>query len=240
MLDNEDEYEYARWHGTLLAWALFAVPVGVNVFARRVLPGLEIVGGVTHAVFFVVWIVVLVSLAPKSEAQSVFETNSFGLSGWDNEGVQWCVGLLSAVFPLGGFDGVLHMSKSLFMFFFQYTFLTRIGDEVKDAPRKVPLSMIYGLAINGAMAFIFMLALLFCLGDPETTLNTPTGYPIIQVAYSATGSKAATIVLCSFIIWNGMIAMFSSLASVSRLTWAFARDKGLPFSSFFSLVSYLS
>ena len=38
------------------------------------------------------------------------------------------------------------------------------------------------------------------------------------------------------VIFNGMIAMFSSLASVSRLTWAFARDKGLPFSSFFGQV----
>lgn len=45
-----------------------------------------------------------------------------------------------------------------------------------------------------------------------------------------------TIVLMSFIIFNGMVAMFSSLASVSRLTWAFARDHGLPFSDFFGRV----
>lgn len=98
--------------------------------------------------------------------------------------------------------------------------------------------MVLGLAINGAMSLSFMITLLFCLGDPEVALSTPTGYPIIQIAYGATGSRAATIVLCSFIVWNGMIAMFSSLASVSRLTWAFARDHGLPFSKFFGYVGH--
>jgi choline transport protein len=114
--------------------------------------------------------------------------------------------------------------------------LITVGDEVKDAEKKVPLSMVLGLAINGAMSLSFMITLLFCLGDLETALNTPTGYPIIQIAYGATGSHAATVVLCSFIVFNGMIAMFSSLASVSRLTWAFARDNGLPFSRFFGYV----
>ena len=96
--------------------------------------------------------------------------------------------------------------------------------------------MLYGLTINGAMALSFMICILYCLGDPETALNTPTGYPIIQVIFGATGSKTVTIVFMSFIIFNGMVAMFSSLASVSRLTWAFARDHGLPFSDFFGRV----
>ena len=61
--------------------------------------------------FFIAWVVTLVCLAPRSTPEFVFQTNSFGLSGWTSEGVQWCVGLLSAVFPLGGFDGVLHMSE---------------------------------------------------------------------------------------------------------------------------------
>lgn len=36
--------------------------------------------------------------------------------------------------------------------------------------------------------------------------------------------------------WNGLVALFSSLASVSRLTWAFAKDRGLPFPDFFGRV----
>lgn len=111
-----------------------------------------------------------------------------------------------------------------------------LGDEVKDASRKVPLAMVYSVIINGAMAWAFTITILFCLGDYETALETPTGYPIIQVVYGATGSRAATTAMICFLLFNGLVAMFTALASVSRLVWAFARDKGLPFSDFFGLV----
>ena len=40
--------------------------------------------------------------------------------------------------------------------------------------------------------------------------------------------------MMAMIIYLGMMVLFSTLTSVSRLTWAFARDKGLPFSKFFA------
>ena len=111
------------------------------------------------------------------------------------------------------------------------------GDEVKDPSRKVPQSMVLSIVINGAMAFAFMITILFTLGDPETALATPTGYPIFQVLYGATKSKAGTTILVACILWNGMVSLFSCLASISRLSWAFARDRGLPFPQFFGYVS---
>lgn len=242
LIFNDETYVPQRWQGTLLAWAVLAVPVLVNIFARRLLPSIEVIGGITHIVFFIAWIAVLVTLAPRSSAEFVFESSVFGLSGWSNEGVQWCVGLLSAVFPLGGFDGVLHVSdptistdflSSDLCSFLLFTLACRshlssndsqMSDEVKNAPRKVPQAMMYSLLIGGAMQLGFMITILFCLGPVETALETPTGYPIIQVMYGATKNKAATIVMLVFVLFNGMVAMFSSLASVSRLTWAFGKQ----------------
>ena len=97
--------------------------------------------------------------------------------------------------------------------------------------------MVLSIVINGGMALAFMIAILFTLGDPETALATPTGYPIIQVLYGATKSKAGTTVIMACLLWNGLISLFSSLASISRLSWAFARDHGLPFPEFFGYVS---
>lgn len=233
---NHDEYIVQRWHGTLIAWGVLAIPVSINILARRVLPTIEVMGAITHISFFIVFVVTLAVLAPRSPASFVFGTNVFGLSGWENQTVQWCIGLISATFPLGGFDGVLHMSKSLNLLLVS-KLTKRSGDEVKDASKKVPLAMVYSVTINGIMAFAFMITVLFCLGDFETALTTPTGYPIIQVVYGATGSKAATTAMTCFIFFNGLVSMFSSLASVSRLTWAFARDKGLPFSNFIGAVN---
>ena len=112
-----------------------------------------------------------------------------------------------------------------------------IGAEVKNAERRVPQSMVTSVLINGAMSFAFIICLLFTLGDLEAALSSPTGYPIIEVLSQATNSNAGTTVLMSFLIFSGIIALFSSLASVSRLVWAFARDGGLPFPKFFSYVS---
>ena len=97
--------------------------------------------------------------------------------------------------------------------------------------------MITTILVNGLLLFSFMICLMFTLGDVDKALNTPTGYPIIEVVFEATKSHAATTMMMCFIIFTGILALFSTLASVSRLVWAFARDRGLPFSDFFAYVS---
>jgi choline transport protein len=99
---NNDSYIPERWHGTLLTWACIAIPLMFNIFARRALPPLEIIGGIAHLVFFVVVVVVLVVLSPRSSADFVFTQSVSDLSGWNKAGVSWCLGLISATFPLGG------------------------------------------------------------------------------------------------------------------------------------------
>ena len=104
---NNDNYVPERWHGTLLTWTCIAIPLLFNIFARRALPALEIIGGIAHIVFFVVVVVVLVVLSPRSTADFVFTKSISDLSGWNNPGVSWCIGLISAAFPLGGTATIL-------------------------------------------------------------------------------------------------------------------------------------
>ncbi|EON66704.1 hypothetical protein W97_05950 [Coniosporium apollinis CBS 100218] len=117
------------------------------------------------------------------------------------------------------FDGVIHLS-----------------DEITDAPRKVPRAMMWAVVLNAIMALGFVIAMLFCIGDVDAVTNTPTGYPIIAIYYQATKSKAATNVLVAMISLLQCISLFGVYASVSRLAWTFAKDKGLPFSDFFARV----
>ena len=97
--------------------------------------------------------------------------------------------------------------------------------------------MVLGVAINGFLALAFIITVLFTLGDLETALQTPTGYPIIEVFYQATKAKGAATLLMSLTIFNGIVSTFNGLASTTRLTWVFAKDHGLPFSHFFGYVS---
>jgi choline transport protein len=97
--------------------------------------------------------------------------------------------------------------------------------------------MFLSVAINSVFAFAFTLCLLYCLGNYQAVSTSPTGLPIIEVYYEATKSVKATNFFVAMIFIMYMIGNFNIIASVSRLTWAFARDNGLPFSKFFSYVS---
>lgn len=96
--------------------------------------------------------------------------------------------------------------------------------------------MIIAVTFNSIMQFAFMVTVMFCIGDVDEVVNTPTLLPIIEVYYQATQSKAATNILVFMIAFILFISLFNIFASVSRLTWAFARDNGLPFSRTFSYV----
>jgi choline transport protein len=69
-------------------------------------------------------------------------------------------------------------------------------------------------------------------------LHTNFNYPIIQIFYQATNSVPAATAMMCLIIVIGLTSSIGVVASVSRLTWAFARDGGLPFSKFFAHVRF--
>lgn len=113
-----------------------------------------------------------------------------------------------------------------------------MSEEVKNAPKVVPKAMVLALVINGVAAWVFLIALLYTMGSLDDALNTPYGYPITQIFFElAGGSPAGTNALMSFQIMTGFLSLFGTMASVSRLIWAFARDKGLPYSDFWAYVS---
>ena len=118
-----------------------------------------------------------------------------------------------------GFDGAVHMSE-----------------EVRNPAVVIPRILVHSVLINGGLAFALVLVLLFCIGNVDAALNTSFQYPIIQIFYQATGSVGAATAMMCLIVVIGLTSSIGVVASVSRLTWAFARDGGLPYSSFFAHV----
>ncbi|KKK16917.1 amino acid permease [Aspergillus rambellii] len=215
---NHPEYNPQRWHGTLLMWAVMLFSFSMNVFAVQILPLLQLFGGLMHVVIFIVLVVPLVLLSPRSTARFVF-TDLLNQGGWSSDGVSWCLGMLTVTYCFTGFDGAIHMSE-----------------EVRNPARVIPRILIQTIAINGTLAFVFTLVLLFCIGDVSNVLHTSTGFPIIAIFHQTTGSVRATTVMQLTITILGFVSNIAVVASVSRLTWAFARDGGLPYSKFFAKV----
>ncbi|KAF2183460.1 amino acid transporter [Zopfia rhizophila CBS 207.26] len=214
---NYPDYESQRWHTSLVMCASIIFPLLFNLYFRKLLSAFELFGGILHIVLFIAMIVVLAVGGQKSSSEFVFKTLTNNVSGWENSGVAWGLGLLTVTFSVTGFDSVLHMS-----------------DEVKKVKTRVPQSIILACTVNSVMLFAFVTVLLFFIGPLDAISTAPL--PLIYVIYNSTHSKAATNTLIALIALIIFLAAFNIFASVSRLVWVFARDKGLPFSEFFSYV----
>jgi choline transport protein len=120
-----------------------------------------------------------------------------------------------------GADGAIHMCE-----------------EVENPEVEVPKSLVLSICINGFLGIGMMLIMLFCIGDVQDALTSPTGFPFIQIFQQALpNSTAFTTGLASLLLILLVSAVVAVTAAASRVTWAFARDDGLPGSSYLKKAS---
>lgn len=227
---NYDDYVFQRWRGTLLYWGILVISAFVNIKGSRLLSLIEYLSLAFHVGAFLAVLVVICVVSPtKHDAKFVF-TETINSSGWSHDGIAWCVGLLSGcyvligknpsfytwklleidtLFAVPGYDGAIHLSE-----------------EMRNPRIDIPTAMIGTIIINGTMGFGFLVAVLFCMGDMDSTLNTRTGYPIIQIFWNITGNVHSATALCCTVVIMAGLASIPLLMSASRMLWVLARDKG--------------
>jgi len=110
-----------------------------------------------------------------------------------------------------------------------------MSEEIEDAGKTVPRAMLGSYILNGALGLVFLISYMFTMVDVQAALGDATGYPHIWVFSQAvsSGGVVALNVIPTMLIFAGTL---SFNLSTSRQTWAFARDKGLPFSSWMERV----
>lgn len=94
------------------------------------------------------------------------------------------------------------------------------------------------ITINGLLGFGMIIAMLYSATDIDAAVETPTGYPFMEIFYQATGSINGTAGMASLIVLMTLSATVGVIASTSRMLWAFARDNAMPFSSTLSKVRF--
>jgi choline transport protein len=205
-------YVVEGWHTACMMIAMLFLFGAVNSvrWTFRIVPWLELVAGVLHVALFVVFIVVLFVMGQRNTPDYMFFYTDIS-SGWDsNPYISWHLGALSCVGSFISLDGAVHMSE-----------------EVRLAKRAVPRALFWGLVLNGAMAYVMVIALLSAMGPLDEELAYAP-YPASVVLMRATNSTAATTAMISGIFIISACSALGCVASVSRLTWAWARDGGLP------------
>lgn len=73
-----------------------------------------------------------------------------------------------------------------------------------------------------------LIAILYCIGDIEAALSTPTEYPFIEIFTYATRSIGGGTVVSTLTVAMFGLCTVSTLASASRQLWAFASDNAVP------------
>jgi amino acid transporter len=110
-----------------------------------------------------------------------------------------------------------------------------MAEEVRDAARYVPMSLFWSYFGNSIMGIIFLATFLFAIDDIPAAINSETGYPFLYV-FTGVLTPAGTNALSIIVLLLVSAANISFGASTARQTFAFARDHGLPFSTWIAAV----
>lgn len=157
VLDYPD-YSGTQWQGTLLTWSVITGCIFVNVIIPSWLPRFEVFILVFHLAGFIAILVTLLVMTPElGSTASVWQT-SLNEGNWPTQGLSYCIGFMGNVATFVGADASVHLAE-----------------EVSDAALNIPRAILGGMLINGAVGFAMMITLLYCLGDVQAVLDTPTG-----------------------------------------------------------------
>jgi len=235
---NNPAYVPERWHTTLLMWAVVLVSFIQNIWGIKLLPAFEMFAGGMHVLLFLALFVVMLVMGRNASADYVF-TGFVNETGWENKSIAWFIGLLPCIWCIVGTSGTptacLWVGRNK-LIFAGFDGAIHLSEETQRSAHVIPKVIVNTVLINGSMAWVFMLLCLFSISDVPAVLGTPTGYPLIEIMQQATRSRKGATAILAFTLSITFAAMFGTLASVSRLTWAFARDDGLPFSAYFKHV----
>jgi choline transport protein len=198
------------WQLVLFYWASLLFAIIVNTRISKLLPKIETLILVLHVTGYFAILIPLVYFAPHSDAEVVF-TTFLNEGNWPTTGLAFMVGVIGPAFSLLGADGAVHMSE-----------------EISRPAQNVPWAMVIGILLNGSLGLGMLIAALFCLGDLDTVLSTPTGYPFMAIFQQAVGDVYGALTMSALITIMNICATISFVATASRMTWSFARDRGVP------------
>lgn len=211
-------YAPQRWHQFLMYIGYNVVAFVINAFMGMLLPLVNKASFIWSVLGFVIICITVLACAAPNYSSGAFVFREFiNDTGWP-DGIAWLLGLLQGGLALVGYDATAHMIE-----------------EIPNATKEGPKIMIACVAMGLGTGLIFQIVLLFVAGDVDQVISSPAG-PILQILYNATNSKAGAICLLMFPLGCLLFTTTALATTSSRMTFAFARDRGLPFSRFFAKI----
>lgn len=206
-------YTIERWHTVLVTYLIAILCSMVNIYCPHLLDRISRFMLFWNIFSFVVVIITILAANDHKQPASFVFTDFQNATGF-SAGFAAVLGLLQSAFGMCCYEAPAHMTE-----------------EMKHASKEAPKAMVLAVYMGAITGLIFLIAICFCVGDPDTIASTPTLVPLIQILYDSTGSVVGSCFLSSMIVVIALVASNALLAESSRSLFAFARDHGLPFSS---------
>jgi amino acid transporter len=106
-------------------------------------------------------------------------------------------------------------------------------EETKKADVAGAWGMISAVVVSIIAGWFVLVAFFLGIHDYQTTVNTPTGFPVTQILLDNFGRELTVFFMCLLLV----ACWFCGLASVttnSRMIYAFSRDRAMVSTIFFS------
>jgi amino acid transporter len=176
--------------------------------------GIKIVGWLNDfsAIYHVVVVVVLIlALGLKGFRQPLSFLTHFNSTDGFSVPYSFMIGLLLAQWTLTGYDASAHVTE-----------------ETVDPGRKAPWGIFFAVVLSLFSGLFMLMAVTLSIPDlNEFTLKGDSAFLDIFRFNLGDGFGSIVVGLCAGAMW---LCGLAGMTSASRMVYAFARDKGLPFS----------
>ncbi|KAF5572395.1 HNM1-choline permease [Fusarium pseudoanthophilum] len=157
-------------------------------------------------------IAVCLGMADGDYAPGTIILENRGISGW-NTGTGWLLSIAAALYCFAANGAVTHFAE-----------------ELPNPGRKLPQVLNMSMAMGIVIVIPWTVAMLYSIKDLSAVQSS--FLPSFELFYQATGSKAAATGLQAYLTFLYYTCIPSQWVTCSRITWAFARDQGLPFAEY--------
>lgn len=114
-----------------------------------------------------------------------------------------------------------------------YDASAHVAEETVMARLNSAWGVFLSVAVSAVVGYIVLMA--FTLNIPDIAATATDPYPVLYIAYQGLTTFFANVV--ALIVFGGMwLCGLSTVTSMSRMFFAFARDDGMPFSSAFRYI----
>jgi len=129
------------------------------------------------------------------------------------------LGLLQAQWTYTGYDASAHVAEETIM-----------------ARKNSAWGVFLSVAVSALVGYLLLLILTWCIPRGDVAATASDAYPVLQIVYGNLGKFAANTI--AVIIGGAMwLCGCSSITSMARMWYAFARDDGMPGSRFIKQVN---